>query len=205
MGGRLAGRGFGDPVGNVRDVLLRGPGRAVHDQPTPVGNHRLRGELARVVVCSYSCAEHRVPAPKGLFPERLSPGKCAIFDHPLVSTPDVINEDVDTLSFPGYAFERRGHLCIQPMVAANTRDAVLNGCPLLDRTTSNEDSRAAVSKCTCDAPAKAEACCIPPWPLQPFRPSFAVNTISPSSRRSARWKMQCGKCAYFRISLSDQL
>src|SRR5260370_33604399 len=70
--------------------------------------------------------------------------------------PDVINEDVDILSFPGYAFERRGHLCIQPMVAANTRDAVLNGCPLLDRTTSNEDSRAAVSKCTGDAPPNAE-------------------------------------------------
>jgi hypothetical protein len=54
-----------------------------------------------------------------------------VLDHPLVSTPDVVNEDVDPVSLPSDALERRRHLWIQPVVAPNTGDVLIDGCTIV--------------------------------------------------------------------------
>ena len=91
--------------------------RDVDDQPAPPARPSPGGELARAVVRADAGAEHRVPAPERLLPERLAPGELAVLDHPLVAAPDVVHEDVDAAAFVEDVLERRVDLGVVAMVA----------------------------------------------------------------------------------------
>ena len=156
VGGHLVGRGFRHAVGDIRDVLLRRPERDVHDQPAPAGDHRPCRQLARVVVRAHSCAEHRVPAPERLFPERLAPRECPVLDHPLVSAPDVVHEDVDPVSRLERRARTRPSPRIQPVVAANTGDVLIDRCTIVHRAAGHEHPRPVVSERARDPAADAE-------------------------------------------------
>ena len=101
------------------------PKRDVHDQSPPPGNHRRRGKLTCLVVRTNARAEHRVPTPEWLFPEWLGPGEIAILGHALVSTPDAIHQDVDRIGLADDQVERRFHLGVDSMVAADARDPLV--------------------------------------------------------------------------------
>jgi len=112
-------------VSRIADVLLCRPKRDVHDQPASLPDHRRRGKLARLVMRANARAEHRVPTPERLFPEWLAPGESPILDHALVAAPHVVHQDVDRARLAGDPVERRFHLRVHPMVAADTRDPLI--------------------------------------------------------------------------------
>ena len=71
-------------------------------------------------------AEHRIPAPEWLFPERLGPGEIATLNHALVTTPDVVHQDIDGAGLAEDQVECRFHLGVAAMVAADTRDPLID-------------------------------------------------------------------------------
>src|SRR5258708_5803076 len=109
-------------------------------------------------MCAHTCAEHRVPTPKRLFPERLAPGEYPVLDHPLVSAPHVVDENVDPARLLSNALEGSRHLSIHSVVAANAGDApiFINECAIADRAAGDEHPRPAAPERACDAAANAE-------------------------------------------------
>src|SRR5260370_430233 len=89
------------------------------------GNHRRRGKLACLVVRTNAGAEHRVPTPERLFPEWLGPGENAILNHPLVATPHAVHQDVNRVGLVDDPVERRFHLAVDSMVAADACNLLL--------------------------------------------------------------------------------
>jgi hypothetical protein len=82
----------------------------------------IAGAASCLIVRTNARAEHRVPTPEWLFPEWLGPGEIAILDHALVSTPNAIHQDVDRIGLADDQLERRFHLSVDSMVAADARD-----------------------------------------------------------------------------------
>jgi hypothetical protein len=91
-----------------------------------------------------------------LFPERLRPGECPVLDHLLVPAPDVVDEDVDPLRLPGDTIERGRHLGIEPMVAANAGDALIDRPSIAYRSAGHKHLRPLVSERARDPAANAE-------------------------------------------------
>ena len=60
------------------------------------------------------------------------------------------------MSLPGDALERGRHLGIQPVVAANTGDVLIDGCTIVHRPARHEHPRPVVSKRAGDPAANAE-------------------------------------------------
>ena len=69
--------------------------------------------------------EHGIPTPEWLFPEWLGPGEIAILDHALVATPHVVHQDVDRVGLADDQVERRFHLDVESMVAADAGDLLI--------------------------------------------------------------------------------
>src|SRR5262245_60837671 len=120
------------------------------NQSMPVGYHRGRGELACAVMRPHAGAEHRIPPPQGLFPERLGPGECPILNHMLVAAPDVVDKDIDSGRLTADALERPRHLCIQPVVTANAGNALVIDCTVLRRAARHKHPRTVAGKLACD-------------------------------------------------------
>jgi hypothetical protein len=72
-----------------------------------------------------------------------------------VLTPDVVDEDVDPATLPGDALERGHHLDIQPVVAANTCDALIDG-RTIHRAAGHEYACPVAGQRGCDPAANAE-------------------------------------------------
>src|SRR5215471_559631 len=84
-------------------------------------DHCRCGKLSCVVVRSNAGAEHRVPTPEPLFPERLGPSEFTIFYHAIVAAPDVVHKNIDRLRLADDRVERSFYLGIDSVIAANTR------------------------------------------------------------------------------------
>ena len=104
---------------------------------------------------THACGEHRVPTPEGLFPERLAPGESAILDHTLVATPHVVHQDVDGVAVANDQIERRFHLDVESMVAADARDPFIERVVIRRRTARDEDPRALSSELARDTSSNA--------------------------------------------------
>src|SRR5690349_12491873 len=72
-------------------------------------------------------AEHRVPAPQRLFPERLAPRELTVVHHPLVTAPDGVHEDVDAAGLVQYPPQRPFHLRIVAVIARNDDRPAVSG------------------------------------------------------------------------------
>ncbi len=157
IGGHLVGGGLRHAIGHVRDVLLCRPEGDIHDQAPPARDHRPRRQLAGLIVRAHAGAEHRVPAPERLFPERPGPREYPVLEHPFVSAPDVVDEDIDPLRVPGDALERGRHLGVTPMVATNTDNALVRRRGVVQRAAGDEDARPLLGKRPGDPASDAQA------------------------------------------------
>src|SRR6266567_1001422 len=83
-------------------------------------NHRAGRELAGKIVGADTGGKHRVPTPDGLLPKRPGLGEDAVFHHPLISTPDVVDENIDLASVPGDTLESGNYLLIIAVVATDS-------------------------------------------------------------------------------------
>ena len=102
-------------------MLLRRSERDIHDQPAPKRDHGSGCQLARVIVGTHTSIEHRIPAPKRLFPEWLAPREYTVFHHLLVAAPNIVDENVDGASLLN-ARECSCDLFILSVVATNSCD-----------------------------------------------------------------------------------
>src|SRR5438552_16460732 len=66
-------------------------------------------------------AEHRIPPPERLFPERLRPRELAVLDHAFVTAPDVVHQNIDAASVVENAPEDSFYLIVQTVVAVDGR------------------------------------------------------------------------------------
>src|SRR3954447_19315006 len=97
-----------------------------------MADHGSGCQLARVVVGAHTSVKHRVPTPKRLFPKWLAPREHTVFHHPLVATPNVVDENVDRASLLSNARECRRDLFILPVVTTNFSDPRVVALAVLD-------------------------------------------------------------------------
>src|SRR5215213_9178872 len=101
------------------------------------------------------CAEHCIPAPQGLLPERLRPGELPSIHHTLVAAPHVVHQDVDDIGLTKNQIERRVHLPVVAMIATNTGDLFIEPLEIRGRAASDEDSRSVLSELARDTAANS--------------------------------------------------
>jgi hypothetical protein len=130
--------------------------RDVDNEAATASDHACRGKLAGVIVRADTGAEHRVPPPQRLLPERLHPGELAVVHHPLVAAPYVVDEDVDGVVLCD-ARERGFDVAVHGVIAANADGAFADGLEIRFRTSGDEDLRALPGQFTGDTTADAAA------------------------------------------------
>ena len=67
---------------------------------------------------------HRLPAPRRLLPEWRRPRELAVLDHPFVSGPGVVHEDVELSVFGGDAFEQMADAGVVGVIALHADHGV---------------------------------------------------------------------------------
>ena len=155
IGGHLVGRGLRHAIGHIARCASAPPRRRCSRSARAGRDHRPCRQLARVVVRAHAGAEHRVPSPQRLFPERLAPGERAVFNHPFVSAPDVVDEDVDPVRLPSDALERGRHFGVHRWSQGMPGDR-RHQCTIGRGSAGDEHARALVSQRACDAAADAK-------------------------------------------------
>ena len=126
-------------------------------QPSTRTHHRARRVLARDIRCANARRDHRVPAPRRLFPERRHPREAAIFDHAFVAAPGNVHEHIEVTALVLNLLKHRRDRVIVGVIAGDPRDGGVE-IGASDRTTSGIHLRARVSQAECDAASDAAAC-----------------------------------------------
>ena len=109
-------RRLGDVVREISQVAVAVPGRGQDDQPGSFVEHEAGGEPRRHPVCPDPCVEHAVPESDRLVPERGGELRRIV---PLVPSPDVADEDVETSPVAPDGLEQRLHVPVVGMVAGH--------------------------------------------------------------------------------------
>ena len=68
-----------------------------------------------MIVGAHPRAEHCIPSPERLLPKTVLPHvNITVFEHPLITAPNVIDENVDVTRFRGHPLERGRYLRNHP-------------------------------------------------------------------------------------------
>src|SRR5439155_10171048 len=110
------------------------------DETAALFDHPPRRQTTRDVMRADAGRKHGVPAPARLPPEGKRPRELAVFDHALVTAPDVVHEQIEPALFSGDTVEHGFDLTVIRMVA---RDSKARGAEirLLDRSAGHIDRR----------------------------------------------------------------
>src|SRR5207247_7732212 len=179
---QLVGRGLRGAVRHVANALLRGPERNIDDQAVMLRDHRWCDELAGVIVGANAGAEHRIPPPQGLLPERLRPGELAVLNHPLVATPDVVHKKIDVAGFGENPAERRVNFGVHAMIAAERGAETVHVAKVLLRPAGRVHLRTCAGELARNASTDASA-------GAGHTGHFAVQWLHHATLR--RWKWAC--------------